>query len=445
MLGRRSLTQPFLRGVVCAALAVGGIVIDSAVGSIVAHAQAAASPWDAVQGGTRWRAEDVSCRAPTGSPNAWRKRRAALGLSTLTLAFPGRSLPDAHAAIEQLHDEALLDWEAALIAANAGAGFIPSAIAADWLRFLAQWPDLNDADRVRMHTSLRLRTLGTAMASTPTACLASDLMTAALIVDLAVQEDATPGRRLRSRIEPPPAVDTARIIQALQADDVHALRAALLLLATVAPATPITTTFGLDGALQDTHCAMEQARAIIEAMLVPAKDWPAVAAVLQTARPDAPIADRWLWRIAIHRYLMGDAGAVRATADMFAQWYPRDNEGGRYMALLASIAGIRAGGQAPSLPSLRSGSNPTYRWVAAEAARVAGQTEAAEAALAHITDMDPHFAAAWLSLAAARSRLDRGYDVGLAVDALQAIAPPLPIYRYWLDQLTARRIPSVTR
>lgn len=455
MAARRLLPHALLGAVVCAALAWGpptatrapATPIAARLASIVqaayplAHAQGAAapSPWDAVQGGARWRVDDLAIKAPSGTPAPWRKRRAALGLSTQTLAFAGRSMPDAHAAIEQLFGEELIDWERALIAANANAQQIPTAIAADWLRFLDEWPTLSDADRVRAHTSLRLRAMGTGMASTPTDCFASDLQTGALLLDLAAQEDATPGRRLRSRIEPPPVLDTARIQQALQHEDATALRAALLLLATVAPSTPIATTFELNRALDERHCAMDLPRAIIEAMLVAPSAWPRVAAVLQTARPDAPISDRWLWRIAVHRYLMGDADAVRATADMFTQWYPRDTEGSRYITLLGAIASGAVTEHTQGLPSTRSGSNPTYRWVAAEAARVRGDTEAAEEALAHITDMDPHFAAAWLSLAAARSKLGRGRGVSLAVDALQDIAPPLPIYRYWLDQLAQRR------
>lgn len=455
MAAHRLLPHTLVGGVVCAALVWGppsaprapATPLAAGLASIVqaaypvAHAQAtpAPSPWDAVQGGARWRVDDLTVKAPAGTPAAWRKRRAALGLSTQTLAFAGRSMPDAHAAIEQLLSEELIEWERALIAANANAQQIPTAIAADWLRFLDDWPTLSDADRVRIHTSLRLRALGTAMASTPTDCLASDLQTGALLLDIAAQEDATPGRRLRSRIEPPPVLDPARLQQALQHEDAAALRAALLLLATVAPSTPIAATFALNSALDERHCAMDQPRAIIEALLVAPSAWPRVAAVLQTARPDAPISDRWLWRIAVHRYLMGDAAAVRATADMFTQWYPRDTEGGRYITLLGALASGTVTENTQGLPSPRSGSNPTYRWVAAEAARARGETEVAEEALAHVTDMDPHFAAAWLSLAAARSKLGRGRGVSLAVDALREIAPPLPIYSYWLDQLTQRR------
>ena len=69
------------------------------------------------------------------------------------------------------------------------------------------------------------------------------------------------------------------------------------------------------------------------------------------------------------------------------------------------------------------------------------ETELAEKALSELVDMDVHFVAGWLSLAASRSRLGRGRDVQLALDALLEIAPPLPMYDYWVQTLSSRRQP----
>lgn len=421
-----------LFGVLCA-----GITAPRAV-----NAQAIeVSPWDSIAGNASWRVEGLHVRAPAGPPTQWRARRQELGVSTQSVSFPLRSLSDAHALIEQFAEEDLLGWEIALIAANSRPDLIPPPIAADWVRFLQEWPALTDAQRVQRHLSLRLRLLGTGLGIAAPACLAETLEAAEQIVLLAGIEDSIPGRRLRSRTEAPPLLPREALVQVLQGSDRAPVIAAIALVAFTSPATPILHDFGIEDALEEPHCALRAARLHAAMLLRGPEEGPALMQELELLGDVRPASDRWLWRFAVHRYLMGDVATTEAIARYFNVHYARDREGLRYLMLLADFADGELSADESQRPSVRSGSNPTYRWVSAEAARIAGETELAEKALSELVDMDVHFVAGWLSLAASRSRLGRGRDVQLALDALLEIAPPLPMYDYWVQTLSSRRQP----
>src|SRR5699024_355138 len=118
--------------------------------------------------------------------------------------------------------------------------------------------------------------------------------------------------------------------------------------------------------------------------------------------------------------------------------YPSDAESVEIMRVLSDIAGETPSKARTDWPAADAGSNATYQWISAEAARRRGQNTAAEEALTRITETDVHFVAAWISLAAARNALARGHGVHIALQTLEEIAPPLPIYDYWRTTLRER-------
>lgn len=397
--------------------------------------------WHSVVPGARWVVGEQHVQAPSTSARPWQQQRYAKGYSTQTVAFQGRSLAEAHAMIAAAFADGHIAWERALIAANHRPDLIPTPLAEAWLVFLDAWPKLPEDDRVAQHLSLRLRGVGGGLALAAPSCLARELESATLIAELAGYEAATPGRRLRSRIEPIPPIDRDALARALASADRAPMVAALLLLELVAPADGWLDRYELHETIEDTHCALDIARAYLHTMTQGSDAWPALSATWTRLAASEPIPDRWIWRFAVHRYLHGDAAAVTTLRDHFARAYPRDTDGLRYLHVLADIADGVVTQDESLWPPARSGTNPTYRWIAAEAARVRGETEAAEKALQAVTDSDVHFVAAWLSLAAARSALQRHAEVDRALTAAQEVAPPLPIYRYWVEQLASRRLP----
>lgn len=432
---------PIFAGPVCATVLFAALCFGFLTPSTADAQIATPTPWDTIEGNARWRVEELDVRAPAGPPTLWRQRRQALGVSTQSLSFPQRSLSDAHALIEQFADEELLGWEIALIAANSRPDLIPPPIAADWVRLLQQWPELSDTQRVQQHLSLRLRILGTGLAMAAPACLAGTLEAAEQIVTLAAIEDSIPGRRLRSRTEAPPQLPREALLHALDGVDRASVIAAIALVAFTSPATPVLGEYGLEQALEQPHCALRVARWHAAMLVRGPEEGPALLQELEQLTTQAPASERWLWRFAVHRYLMGDVATTEGIARYFGVHYARDREGLRYIMLLADLANGELSESESARPNVRSGSNPTYRWVSAEAARVAGETELAEKALSELMDMDVHFVAGWLSLAASRSRMGRGREVQLALDALLEIAPPLPMYDYWVQTLSSRRQP----
>lgn len=395
-------------------------------------------PWSSIQGNMSWAIGDDDGRTPTGVPTDWREYRETLGMSAQTLAFTGRSFEEAHVLIDALAKEELLAWEKALIVANHDAGHVSQELAQGWVALLRDWPELESGQRVQQHLSLRLRIVGAGLASLAPKCLPTARSNAQLLTELADIETRIPGRRLRSRIEPPPQRPDGLTLDALQSADGPSIRAAISLIALTSPATSVLAQWAEAPSPDGKHCAQRYVQRFFRLMLDPRIDGTAEFEALVRKGPAFPISQRWLWRFAVHRYLMGDDNTVRGISSYYIENYKNDAEGIEIMQLLSDIAGGQPSPTRSSWPRAGAGSNPTYQWVTAEAARVRRMYTDAEAALARITDADVHFVAAWISLAASRGALARGRGVHLALETLEDVAPPLPIYDYWRATLRAR-------
>lgn len=415
-----------------------------ASGVVFATTTAADSdPWTRIEGNMRWAIGDLHGRTPSGTPTPWRDHREALGMSTRTLAFTGRSFEDAHVLIDALAEEDLLAWERGLFATTYDADRLPERLAQAWIEFLRAWPVLDEGARIQRHLGLRLRMADAALASLAPTCLPSTLSNAQLLEDLASIETDLPGRRLRSRIEPPPQRPEQLTDAVFRSPDAPSVHAAVSLVALTSPATPILADWTDNTSPAGDHCAQHTVQRFFRLMLDPRIDGHHEFDMLVQESPTFPVSKRWCWRFAMHRYLMGDGSTVRSISAYFQESYPDDVEGSSVMKLLADITKQRTGGDDATAirndwPRAGAGSNPTYQWVSAEAARVRQKNAAAERALTQITDRDVHFVAAWISLAAARGALGRGRGVHLARQTLEDVAPPLPIYDYWRATLKAR-------
>lgn len=385
-----------------------------------------------------WTLDEDRGRTPQGLPTTWREHRQTLGMSVQTLAFTGRRFDDAHMLVYALANEELLGWEKALLVANHDAGHLSQELTQGWVALLRAWPSLEPGERVQRHLSLRLRIVDAGLASLAPKCLPSSLSNAQLLTELADIERSIPGRRLRSRVEPPPQRPEQLTDEALQSSDSSSLRAAVSLLALTSPATPILTQWADASSPQGTHCAERTVQRFFRLMLDPRIDGATTFETLAHKSPAFPVSQRWLWRFAVHRYLMGDEDAVRRVSAYFIEHYADNIEGAQMMQLLSDIADGTPVSTRTDWPRAGAGTNPTYQWVTAEAARVRRMNTEAEAALSRITDSDVHFVAAWISLAAARDALGRGRGVHLALQTLESIAPPLPIYDYWRATLRTR-------
>lgn len=356
-----------------------------------------------------------------------------------TIAYTGRSVRETHAVLTALASQDLLAWEAGLIAATHAAGRMKEDLAQGWIELLTQWDTLSEIERIQQHVGLRLRIHGGALAALAPACLPSTLDDAELLVTLAQIEAQTPGRRLRSRIEPPPVQPAAWDASSIAQSD--AIYAGVSLVALLSPATPVLEQWTADTQPTTSSCAAAYQQHLFALMLDPQADGAEHIQQLANASRAFAIDARWLWRIAVHRYLMGDTEGVRAASAYYQKHYPDDLESTEIMKVLADISSGTPNPKRTHWPDADMGSNPTYQWISAEAARVRGQVSEAEDALRRITDQDVHFVAAWISLAAARNALARGHGVHIALQTLEEIAPPLPIYDYWRTTLRARTQP----
>lgn len=395
-------------------------------------------PWASLEGNMRWRIGTLEGRTPTGTPTSWRTARQALEMGTHTLAYSGTPWADAHRQIHALSEQNLLAWEVALIAANYHAHALDKALAVAWIELLNSWDILSETERIQRHTSLRIRILAGALASLAPHCMPTQIDDAQYLTELARIETETPGRRLRSRTEPPPMLPPRPDDTAASSD---ALDAGISLIALLAPSASLLERLPIDLTGGAAGCATSYARGLFALMLDPQMDGVQAFEHLTQQSVQFPIASLWLWRLAIHRYLMGDMRAVVRIAAYYRQAYPSDAESVEMMAVLSDIAADAPSKARHNWPAADAGSNPTYQWICAEAARRRGAIDAAEASLSRITDHDVHFVAAWLSLAAARSALSQGYGVHIALQTLEDVAPPLPIYDYWRMTLRARTSP----
>lgn len=410
-----------------------------------AHVQAATpaeiDPWSSIEGNMRWRVGTYTGRTPPGTPAAWRAQRKALDMSPHTVAYTGRDWAQAHTLLLSLSKENLLAWEAAFIARTYEAELIDADLARAWVQLLDGWNTLEDTERIQQHAALRLRLMGAALGSISPDCLPDQLTEAQALMDLAEIETSTPGRRLRSRIEPPPIQPQRAEDSTPSSTSKDAVYAGTSLVALLSPATPVLAQWDPPPPDNTDACATRYARALFNLLLDPQIDGARALDDLAAQSMAFPIASRWLWRLAIHRYLMGDTRGVQRLSAYYRTHYPSDAESVEIMRVLSDIAGETPSKARTDWPAADAGSNPTYQWISAEAARRRGQNTAAEEALTRITDTDVHFVAAWISLAAARNALARGHGVHIALQTLEEIAPPLPIYDYWRTTLRERTGP----
>lgn len=413
------------------------------LGCLQAQAQPAVDddPWSGIEGNMRWGVGAHTGRTPQGTPAFWRTQRKALEMSAHTLAYTGRDWLQTHHLILSLSKKNLLAWEAGFIARTHDAGDIDADLAYAWVQFLERWASLNDAERVQQHAALRLRLMGAALGSLSPDCLPEQLPDAQYLIELAEIETSIPGRRLRSRVEPPPIQPQRTGDSTPSSTSEDAVYAGTSLVALLSPASPVLAQWHSSVPDNTDACATRYARALFALLLDPQIDGSQALDDLAAQSTAFPIASRWLWRLAIHRYLMGDTLGVQRISAYYRTHYPGDSESVEIMHVLSDIAGESPSEARTDWPAADAGSNPTYQWISAEAARRRGQNAAAEEALTRITDADVHFVAAWISLAAARSALARGRGVHIVLQTLEEIAPPLPIYDYWRTTLRARTGP----
>lgn len=395
-------------------------------------------PFTSIEGNMRYQVGELQGRTPQGTPSSWRTARQALDLGTHTLAYTGIPLAQAHDRIHALSKQNLLAWEAALIAQTHAAGGLSADLAAAWVRFLSTWDALPEAERIQQHTALRLRLIGGALASLAPACMPTEMPAAEYVAALAQIETGTPGRRLRSRMEPPPVLPERPSAHGLTQVSEDARDAALALIALLSPSTPSLASIGLNLNVKKSNCAHDYAQTLFILMLDPQADGARVFERLAAQSEAFPVASLWLWRLAVHRYLMGDTQGVRRITNYYTKYYPSSATAVEMMSVLSDIAGDAPSKARENWPAADTGSNPTYQWICAEAARRRGLVGAAATSLARVVDDDVHFVAAWISLAAARSALSQGHGVHVALQTLEDIAPPLPIYDYWRATLRAR-------
>lgn len=384
----------------------------------------------------------IRVTAPRDAVQRWKRARQQVSAPGSSVAFAFRDFREAHALLHAQFDDGVADLELAFLAAFYQRGLVSIDTANAWFDFLTQWPSLPEEERVRQHLALRLQALASALVVIDPSLLPTSMDDAAIIASIARQEDAIPGRKIRSRLEPPPLLGAQAVEAALKGPHHDAIAASLLLVAALWPHEDIIDRYRLSDCFETVIAPCSSTRAIVDALMAPHHRWPAVHEQLRAlVEVGFELPNRWLWRIALHRYLLGDQQSLVDLLALHQRWYPAQSEDSRMMRLLAEILteDFRTGTR--TLPPVRSASNPTWRWVIAEAMRQKGQTEAAERALREIVDADGQFVVAWISLAAARNTLHHEAGVVRVLDVLDEIAPPLPAYEYWRQQLHRRRQP----
>lgn len=424
-----------------------GLIATASLSLLSEHAfaqsaSASASIPDDLRLGASFRVGDqsYSLRGTRDSFQRWKHARAQLSNSGSSIAFPGRSLREAHEWLHHQSSEGWSNYEIALIARFTERGLIPVEAGRKWIEFIENWNETPDELRVQQHLAMRLSSQDSVLRRIPLQSLPTEIGAADQIAAIAALDTTIPGRKVRSKVEPPAPIVPDLTVRALASESGDAMAAALWLAAILWPHLDIVERYQLTSRVAPPSF-VKDVEALTHGLLVPWQQWPEAFANLEALANDGfEIPNRWLWRIATHRYLMGDH---RSLEDLLRLHAKTESPGGidaQMLRLLTRALDPSSEGMPSDLPSIRSASNPTYRWVIAEAMRRQGRVEEAERALQAIVDSDGQFIAAWLSLAAARNTLGNGAGVVRVVDVLEQIAPPLPIYAYWLQQLRNQRI-----
>ena len=185
-------------------------------------------------------------------------------------------------------------------------------------------------------------------------------------------------------------------------------------------------------------CAVVAVRALARVPLVGVAGWPDARARLDLVLAEGLVPARWLWRAGVHQYLLANEEAVRDIGVWYARHVPSEEEGHRYFFLLLDAVDGDVATPRAAWPRLQAWTNPTYRWVVAEALRVRGDHEEATALLREVVDLDAGFVAAALSLASSQLQRGRVGAARITCDVLRLNAPPLPIYQFWQSRLEQR-------
>lgn len=379
-------------------------------------------------------------RGTRDSLQRWKRARAELSSSGSSLAFPGRSLQEAHEWLHHQSSEGWSNYEIALIARFTERGLIPIESGRRWIEFIENWDATPEELRVQQHLAMRLSSQDSILRRIPQQSLPTEIGAADQIAAIASLDTTIPGRKVRSKVEPPAPIVPDLTVRALASESGDAMAAALWLAAVLWPHLDIVERYQLESR-PSAASFVSDVKALTNGLLVPWQLWPQAFADLEALANDGfEIPNRWLWRIATHRYLMGDHRSLEDLLRLHARTESPSGIDAQMLRLLTRAMAPSSEGVPFDLPSIRSASNPTYRWVIAESMRRQGRVEEAERALQAIVDSDGQFIAAWLSLAAARNTLGNGAGVVRVVDVLEQIAPPLPIYAYWLHQLRNQRI-----
>ena len=406
-----------------------------------ALAQGPSGAWERVRPGARFEVSGRTVEVSGPARERWLAVRRDLGWTQATAASLSRPLGEALSGLAALADAGVLDVELALLAAHASDGDVSAERLAGWSRLVGSYGALRqEPERLRGAVAqLRLYELDSALAVASPACLGR-LPTRLwpLVEGVAQQERMTPGRRYRAMQEPPPVVDREQLAAASRGPGGGVVAAALLALAAVSPGADAALPLHSELAEHADDCAVVAVRALARVPLVGVAGWPDARARLDLVLAEGLVPARWLWRAGVHQYLLANEEAVRDIGVWYARHVPSEEEGHRYFFLLRDAVDGDVATPRAAWPRLQAWTNPTYRWVVAEALRVRGDHEEATALLREVVDLDAGFVAAALSLASSQLQRGRVGAARITCDVLRLNAPPLPIYQFWQSRLEQR-------
>lgn len=401
--------------------------------------QSAGEIYESVRAGAEWSLGQRRFEAPDEGESEWRAVRGSLALGATTLAWRGRSLSDTVEALLALREAGLLEWEAALIAAYVESGDVTITRGQRWLDFVAALPEMDDDEAIRGSVArLRLFEFSSSLAVLSSRCLAVSDETMQVLEALAALEDSVPGRRYASIYRSAPTLPEG-LAAALEGDDAEVAFAGLYALATLFPSRDM-----LNEVLRETgyvppaqSCAIDAVMLVADAPFLPAEQWRTHYRALRAQLDEGLLAPRWLWRIGLHQYLLGNLEALEDLATLYGEQAPDDQPG---RELLTSLAGLLAGRVDEELAG--GGYVPywtpaTYRWAIAENLRVAGRHEEAIVLFERAIDDDGDFVAAYLSLASSQLALRRVEAADRTLAALRHVVVPVPVYVFWYEALAA--------
>lgn len=440
------MTRPSLRALRLSAsstlaavfLSLGLLMCVLVVPSQAFAGQSAGEIYASVRAGAEWSLGQRPYRAPEQGESEWRAVRDSLGLGATTLAWRGRSLSDTVEALLALREAELLEWEAALIAAYVESGDVTITRGQRWLDFLAALPTMESDEVVRGSVArLRLFELSSSLAVLSSRCLAVSDETMRVLEALAALEDSVPGRRYASIYRSAPSLPEG-LTGALEGDDAEVAFAGLYALATLFPHRDILSTV-----LRETgyvppaqSCAIDAVMLVTDAPFLPAAQWRTHHRALRAQLAEGLLAPRWLWRIGLHQYLLGNHEALEDLATLYDEQAPDDLPGHELFTSLAGLLEGHVDRERAARGYVPYWTPATYRWAIAENLRVAGRHEEAIVLFERTIDDDGDFVAAYLGLASSQLALRRVEAAERTLGALRYVVVPVPVYVFWYEALS---------